>query len=217
MKIQAKNKYTGEVREFGILELSVQRIYFMCGEKNINFTEDKFNSEWEVVDITGTNPVEESLKKTFENLPTQSIEDKKTMNKEDIIEEFNKQFVYWVVLGSTLKDGSVKRFRFNVSEDEQIENILNWLKQKLSDLEQSTREKLMSEQGANSMCEYWYKKGKDEALQEVRENIENKKKEAKEIATISPNNFTALGAIATCIDLLTSLQRNDSEARLKDK
>jgi len=50
------------------------------------------------------------------------------------LEEFDKQFVYSVLLGSTLNDGSVQRFKFGESADRK--NIKDFLSTSIQEAEQ---------------------------------------------------------------------------------
>ena len=62
------------------------------------------------------------------------------MSTQSILKEFDEKFVYWVVLGSTLYDGSERRWK---KERQQPQEIISFLEQAIKDAKEEERKKLI--------------------------------------------------------------------------
>lgn len=60
------------------------------------------------------------------------------MDNQDIIKEFENRFIYWVVLGSTLNDGSEMRW---IRENQQPKEIIDFLSEAISQTQKEAYEK----------------------------------------------------------------------------
>lgn len=187
--LKAKNKNTGEVREFE----KDDNIYKLDNGDYCN--ESYFNSEWEVIEECDCKAqIDRATGEHYSSCV--KCEEPKQTDIESIIEwdcfgdgceecEVCKYLSFREYAESVAPSGST------IERNIKIENYLKKQKQKLSDLEQSTRE---------------------QTLQEVREKIRQYKNYYNPIG-----DELNKGRHLMCEDLLTSLQRNDSEATLKDK
>jgi len=62
------------------------------------------------------------------------------MSTQSILKEFDEKFVYWVVLGSTLNDGSERRWK---KEGQQPQEIISFLEQAIKDAKEEERKKFI--------------------------------------------------------------------------
>jgi len=72
----------------------------------------------------------------------------------DIIKEFENRFIYWVVLGSTLNDGSEMRWS---RENQQPKEIIDFLSEAISQTQKEA-----------------YEKGRLETIKEIEEKLPEK-------------------------------------------